>query len=158
MYFNLNNKEIELRNRFNAQNKKREAYYDKLWKILQQKAEISNEYKDGFKDIYVSIIDGRYSKGDGSLMKFIQEANPNFDVSLYKDLMNEITIQREGFYNEQVILIDIQNEHINLCTNMLYSMFIKNTTPLEFKLIESAKTKQVFETGEENDVELFKKK
>lgn len=149
------NYEIDLRNQASAQNDMREAYFDKMWKTIQQQAEVSNEYKDAFAEIYPQLIEGRYSQGDGSLMKWIQEANPNFDTSLYKTLMNTIEAQREGFFNEQKKLRSIIQQHDNLLQKFPSSMFVGGRDKLDYKIISSKKTKKVMETGEENDIDLF---
>ena len=89
------NKEISLREQAEAQRGKIESVYDQMWKIISQQAQVTESYKDSFKEIFIGIMDGRYSKGDGTLMKWIKEANPNFDSRLYEKLMNTIEIQRE---------------------------------------------------------------
>ena len=96
-YFNYNNQEVALREQAEAQRSKVEGVHDAMWKIISQKAQVSNEYRVGFDSIYTHIIAGRYSQGDGSLMKWIKEANPNFDTSLYKDVMDAIEVQRTQF-------------------------------------------------------------
>ena len=68
---------------------------------------MTDEYKEAFREIYPQLIEGRYSQGDGSLMKWIQESNPNFDTSLYKDLMNSIEVERTYFAAEQKKMLDI---------------------------------------------------
>ena len=96
-YFTYNNQEIDLRQQCEAQRGKVEGVHDAMWKIISQKAQVSQEYRAGFDSIYTHIIEGRYSQGDGSLMKWIQEANPQFDTSLYKDVMDAIEQQRTIF-------------------------------------------------------------
>ena len=59
-YFSYNNKEITLRTQAEAQRGKVEGVHDKMWKVLQQKAQVSNEYKDAFTEIYPAIMEGRY--------------------------------------------------------------------------------------------------
>ena len=155
---NIDNTEIDLRTSVEAQEKKIENYYDKMWKILKQKAGVTEQYKDSFKEIYVPLIEGRYSKGDGSLMKWVTESNPTFDPSLYKDLMQSIEIERTGFYTEQNVLIDLQREHKNLLRKAPSGWFIdSDILPIEIKIITSALTKDVVATGEDNDVDLFAK-
>jgi len=106
-YFSYNNREIALRTEAEAQRGKIEGVHDKMWKVLQQKAQITNEYAQSFDSIYTHIIAGRYSQGDGSLMKWIKEANPDFDSSLYKDLMQSVEICRTEFQNSQERMLDI---------------------------------------------------
>ena len=95
-----NNSEVALRNEVEANIQDLENVYDKMWKIISQKAQISQEYKSSFDEIYTHIMDARYDKGDGTLMKWIQESNPNFDVSLYKDLAQSVEILRTEFANK----------------------------------------------------------
>ena len=71
-YFSYNNKEISLREQAEAQRGKVEGVHDAMWKIISQKAQISDQYREGFDSIYTHIIEGRYSKGDGTLMKWIR--------------------------------------------------------------------------------------
>src|SRR5690606_5717075 len=111
MWVNYSNADVDLQNRFKAQSKVNEAFFDKMFKILQQKAGVASEYKESFKEIYQPLIEGRYSKDEGLLMKWIQESNPTFDASLFKDVMQSIEAERTGFFKEQEKLIDIKREH-----------------------------------------------
>ena len=95
MYFTYNNKEVSLRKEINAQRGKIESVHDKMWKVIQQKAEVSEQYRETFEKIYPELISGRYANDGNNAMKWIQEANPDFDTSLYKDLQQAIEIQRE---------------------------------------------------------------
>ena len=49
-----------------------------VWKIMAQQAQIPGKYKEDFKDIYVPLMEARYSTG-GSMMKWVQERNPQFE-------------------------------------------------------------------------------
>lgn len=152
-----NNKEIEYRNLSDAQRTVISTHYDEMWKILQQQAQVTNEYKDGFKEIFTGIIGGRYDKGDGSLMKWIQESNPNFDASMYKELMVSIKSERKAFTTCQDRMIDIVNQHKNLVTTEPSKWFISNVTPIEFTPITSSRTNNAMESGIDDEVDLFKK-
>lgn len=155
-YVSLNNEEIEVRNLAINQQLNCESYFDKMFKVLKQQAGVTDQYKESFKEIYIGIMEGRYSgeKGD-ALMKWVHEANPQFDASLYGKLMNSIEAQREGFFNEQKKLISIKNTHDNLIMKFPASLFLGSRGQLEIKIITSAATKLVYETGEENDIDLF---
>ena len=156
MTFSYNNQEVALRQQAEAQRAKVESNFDTMWKIISQQAQVSNEYKDAFKEIYPDLIAGRYSQGDGSLMKWIQESNPDFDASLYKTLMQSIEVQRIQFDKTQQRMVDIIREHETLCQTLPSSWFIKDKTPIEYTVISSSKTKLTMETGVDDDVELFK--
>lgn len=158
-YFSTQNTEIDLRTTTVAQNKKCEAYFDKMWKILKQKAGVTDQYKQAFSEIYPKLIEGRYSaNGDGSLMKWITESNPSFDASMYKDLMKSIEIERTGYFNEQATLIDMQREYEAFIKKVPNRWFLgSEIKPIEIKIITSSSTKDAYATGEENDIELFEK-
>jgi len=157
MYFSYNNEEVALRKQAEAQRGKVEGVFDTMWKTISQQAQVSNEYKDAFKEIYPDLIAGRYSQGDGSLMKWIQEANPEFDTSLYKQLMQTIEVQRIQFQKSQERMLDLIREHETLCETYPSKWFISNKTPIEYTVISSTKSKMTMETGIDDDVELFKK-
>lgn len=153
MYFSYNNKEVSLRNQSDAQIGKIEGVYDKMWKVIQQKAQVTSEYKDAFKEIYPELIAGRYS-GE-SMMKWIQESNPEFDASLYKDLMQSIEILRTEFQHAQEKELDIIREHKNLCSTYPSKWFVSNTEPIEYTIISSTKSKATMETGLDDDINVF---
>lgn len=145
--------ETRLRNRFEAQILINKTNYDTMWKVIQQKTGIANEYKDAFAKIYPELIAGRYS--GPSMMKWIQESNPNFDTSLYSNVMNTIEGLRTGFQREQVHLIDIHREHKNLVeqipSSFVCTIFGRAPIPnSDIKLITSDKTEQAFDSGKEN--------
>lgn len=157
MYFSYNNEEVALRQQAEAQRGKIEGTFDTMWKIISQQAQVSNEYKDAFKEIYPDLIAGRYANGDGSLMKWIKEANPEFDTSLYKTLMQTIEVQRLQFLKTQERMLDIIREHETLCQTYPSKWFVTNKTPIEYNVISSTKSKMTMETGIDDDVQLFNK-
>ena len=154
-YFSYNNQEIALRKESDAQRGKIEGVYDKMWKVIQQKAEVSNEYKESFHEIYADIIGGRYNGESDPLLKVIHEANPQFDASLYKDLMLSIEVLRTEFQHSQERMIDIIREHEVLISRYPSRWFISNKTPIEYTIISSTKSKMTMETGIDDEVKLF---
>ena len=156
-YFSYNNREIALRQQAEAQRGKIEGVHDKMWKIIQQKAQVTDEYKQTFETIYPQLISGRYQNDKGTMMKWIKESNPNFDVSLYRDLMQAIEIQRTEFQTSQERMLDIIREHETLTHTYPARWFVSNTLPIEYKVISSSRSKEVMTDGEDNDVDLFGK-
>jgi hypothetical protein len=162
----ISNTEIRTRNLGKAQQNNCAAYFDKVWKVLQQDAQVANQYKEAFKEIYPDLIAGRYSQkdkdgkyvaGEGTLMKLIVESNPDFKPELYQKLMTAIEGQREGFFVEQQKLIDIDLQHKNMRMTFPKSLVIGKRTDLGIVVIKSLKTDEAYKTGQENDVDLFKK-
>jgi hypothetical protein len=154
-YFSYNNQEVALREQAEAQRGKVEGVHDAMWKIISQKAQVSQEYRAGFDSIYTHIISGRYSQGDGALMKWITEANPNFDTSLYKDVMDAIEVQRTQFMKAQERMLDIKRQHSTLCKTYPGRWFISNTSEIEYTVISSSKSKETMQTGIDDDTKLY---
>lgn len=160
MFISYSNQEVDLSTQFSAQQKANAVIYDKVWKTLQQKAGVADQAADKFKEIYANIMDARYDGKDQVLMNWIQEQNPSFDMSLYKDLSMSIEAQRAEFANVQQKLIDIKREHDRLRLRIPSSIFlmIKGVKELQMQLVTSSRTEKAFETGVDDDVSLFEKK
>jgi len=159
MFITYSNQEVELSTQFSAQQKANTVIYDKVWKTLQQKAGVASQSADAFKNIYASIMDARYDGKDQVLMNWIQEQNPTFDMSLYKDLSLSIEANRAEFANVQQKLIDIKREHDNLRMKIPSSIFLslKGVKELQMQIVTSTRTEKAFDTGRDDDVGLFEK-
>ena len=155
MFFTYNNKEIYLRKEADAQRKKIESTHDKMWKVIKQKAEVSDKYRETFERVYPEIIAGRYSDGS-SAMKWIQEANPDFDTSLYNDLMQAIEIQRTHLHNAQSRMLDVIRERASLIESYPSRWFIANKSEIEYELISSTNTRTAVATHTDDNIDLFK--
>ncbi|MBQ2838853.1 MAG: hypothetical protein IKL11_02870 [Muribaculaceae bacterium] len=158
MYFSYNNKEIALRKEVEAQRGKIESVHDKMWKVIKQKANVTEQYRDMFEKVYPDIIAGRYS-GEGAMaMKWIQEANPEIDASLYKDVMQAIEIQREHFHSAQTRMLDVIRERATLIESYPSRWFISNKSEIEYEVVSSTRSKTVMDTGLDDEIEIFEKR
>ena len=153
-WVSYNNKEIALRTEVEAQKETVSANFDKMWKVIKQQAQVSDKYKDGFKEVYIGIMEGRYSKGNAPLMNWIKEANPQFDSSIYSKLMVSIESNRTEFFYEQKKLISLAKQHEVLITSIPGCWFLPNAKKVEYKIITSAVTQEAAKTGQENDIKL----
>lgn len=158
MSVSYQNKEARYVNQFKAENQKIEATYDNMWKEIQQIAEVTDNYKESFKEIYVQITDARYDKDNGVLMKWITESNPQFDVSQYEKLSNVIEVERKRFLNAQTKIIDIVREHNNMLDVIPSKWFLSGKEYLEYEVISSSITKDVMRTRLDEDVHVFMRK
>ena len=151
------NQEVDLRNQAEAQQKANKVIYDKVWKVIQQKAQISDKYENAFKEIYNNLMTQRY-QGDtknNPLFKFITEQHPNLSTDLYKDLSDAVESNRAEFARVQNRLIDIKREHQNLRQKFPSSIFVGGKSELIIQTVTSGKTEEVFNIGQENDIKLF---
>jgi hypothetical protein len=167
MQITYQNRNERMKERIIAQQRSNEANFDKMFKSVAQVAEVAEhkmeKSKEAFKEIYVPLMEGRYSDDpDGMLMKWITESNPQFDLSaagsLYDKLANAIESNRQEFFIEQQKLIDYNREQHVLVNTWPGYWFIESSDTIAIKIITSAKTKEVFAKGEENDIELFDEK
>jgi len=160
-----NNQEIGLRKQITAEQDVYQQNFDKQYKVIAQLVQVAERNveanKAAFKEIYPDLIEGRYSQGDGTLMKMIKESNPQWDMKAIEDMYAKVATavesQREDLYNQARKLRDLVREREALIEKFPGSLFINNTKPIEITLITSKNTKEVFKTGEENDINLFKK-
>ncbi len=151
------NSEIGLKTAIDAKKTDQEASFDKMFKVLQQKAQVADQYKESFKEIYPKLIEGRYSQGDGTLMKWITESNPTFDVSLYKNLMEAIDVERNSFLTTQRQLMDLKREHDNLRQKWPSKWFINDDVKeIAITIVSSSHAKEVIKSGMDDDIDLFK--
>ena len=150
MYFVFNNREVALRKEANAQEKAITAVHDTMWKIIKEKAGVAEKYRKTFEEIYPEIISGRY-RDSSNVMKWIQESNPDFDTSLYRDLMQAVEVQRGSFKHAQVRMLDIIRERETLINSMPQGWFIRNKSEIKYEVISSDTTNTVLQTRIDNE-------
>ena len=155
MYFSYNNREVSLRKEAEAQKGKIESVFDTMWKTIKQEAGVTEEYRKTFEKIYPELIAGRYSADSSSLLKMINESNPDFDTSLYNRLMQTIEAQRAAFASAQQRILDIIRERETLLESMPSMWFIRNKEKIESDVISSDVTESIINTRRENDIEIF---
>ncbi len=159
MYVSASNAEVSLRNEFNAQAKSNESSFDKTWKVISQQASVSQTERESFRKTYVEIMQStRGVAGNGQLASFFTQSKVDISPLLFAKLMGSIEGQRESFHRDQQHLTKIWQQHNNILTRMPSSWFVGSRPPLELKLVTSSRTSAAFESGEDNDVELFNKK
>lgn len=156
---NTLNKDTDLRNQFTQKMTERTAFYDKMWKTISQKAQISKQNDSSFRSVINSIMAGRAS-AQGQFMNWIKEANynSNFGESvtvLYTDLSRAVEAEREGFFSQEKVLQDVKYQEDNLRMQWPSSMVVGRRKPLEYNPITSDRTDDVMKTGKDNDVKVF---
>ena len=152
---NYNNQEVSLRKEAEAQRKNIEGIHDRMWKTIKQKAGVTEQYREAFEKVYPQIMSGRYGNDIEAAMKWIQEANPEFDTSLYKDLMQTIEVQRAYFHNSQERMLDIVRERETLLDTIPAMFFIFNRRKIEYTMVTSTRSKKAMDTGLDDESELF---
>lgn len=153
-FISFSNKEINLRNTFDQKIKERTAFYDKMYKVVAQKSQIAVKNDESFRKNINIVMEGR-KDAPQVFMKWITETNPNANYSevsaLFKDLSRSIEAQREGFFAEEKVLMDVERQHRNhlqLFPNSFYNIFLGREL-LKYNPVQSTFTEQIMKTGKE---------
>ncbi len=151
------NDETKLRIRAKKQSEVCEIVYDDMWKIVKKKAQIPEKYKEDLKEVILTDNQAYGKDGIkiGGAFNTIQKVNPNFTPEMYRELMQTIESEMKRFEREQKTLISISEEHDVLISTFPGTYFLPNVQPLDIKIITSSKTKEVFQSGEDNNVDVF---
>lgn len=166
IYITTSNKEIELKNLTTAQQEACKANFDKMFKSIAQVAEVAeqnmNKSQEAFQKLYPELMEGRYSNDrGGALMSWVSENNPNFDLKatskLYEKLQNTIEANRAEYFMEQKKLISYQKQHKDILMKWPGSWILTGRDTVGITIITSKTTKDVYVSGEENEIDLFKK-
>lgn len=155
MYISYTNRDAVLHSNVKAQEQVIEANFDKMFKVISQIAQVPSEASKQFREMYVPLIEGRYKGDNNTFMKWIQEQNPAFDWSLYSKLQTAIEANRQEFFYEQKKLVSLADQDRQLHTTFPGRIFVSGE-PVTIKIISSTVTKEVIESGIEDDIELFK--
>lgn len=166
MMINYTNNEITMRKQTTAQQDVCRANYDKMFKTIVQVAQVPEHFieksKEAFKEIYPSLMEGRYGNDrGGALMSWVQESNPNFDMAavgkLYENVQVAVEANREEYFVEQKKLIDLQREHATYIEKFPARFFLGDKEEVKITIITSTITEKVYDTGKDDDIELFQK-
>lgn len=159
-YASFNNRDVDLRTTFEMQIKNRSALYDKMWKVISQKAQITKAYDSSFIRIVNAAMDPR-KDGANIMMKWVTESNPTLQAltvqELYKDLSRTIESERNAFFEREETLASIQQQHskfLRSFPNNFYNIFMSRKE-LEYKPITSDRTEDVMRTGKDNSISVF---
>jgi hypothetical protein len=147
------NKEAILRSSIEAHQRNVETSIDTARKIILQKTQLPRAAKEDLLKLLPAVVEGR---AGGSIFKSVQENYPQFTLQLYEDIARTIEAERHTFKNEQEALFDVKREDDALF-NRPISGFVLNMfgrKKVDIKVISSSESKDIIETGEENDVDL----
>jgi hypothetical protein len=149
-----------LKNEITAEQKNVKITYDNSWKIVMEKAEVSEQYTDAYKQIIKSMTADRYANGTGTVSASIAENNPTIDLSPLKDLMNTLEGLREKYQLDQKKVLSKNNVYENIRTATVSGMILSAMgflKQLDIQTVTSTRTENAFETGKDDKVGGFYK-
>lgn len=157
MSISYKNKEVQLRNLIKTKQTDNKSEFDNVWKKISQVAEVTDGQKEALKEIIIGYAKAR-DGGGGSLSKSIHEAIPNVDTSTFNNLQNIIVSARDGFTRRQKELLDFKREHDILLDSPVSGWFLSGCQHLDVTIVTSSRTEKSFDTGKDDDVDVFKHK
>jgi hypothetical protein len=152
------NKEASLRNMITAKQRDNTSEFDNMWKKISQVAQVTDAQKNAIKDIVVGYADARSAgKGGGSLATMVHEAVPQVDAATFTKLMAVIESSRDAWTMRQKELIDLKRAHDNLVDLFPGSLVcsILGRQKIDITIVTSTKTDAAFQTGKDDDVQIF---
>lgn len=154
----VTNKSTILINQIKAKQEANTTDFDNMKKKISQVAQVSEMQMSKLKEIFVENSQARTPKG-GSLALWIKEAVPNVDTKTFENLQNIIVSSRDSWTMRQKELIDYKREHDNMMDTIpsCWLLSFVGHSKQEVIVVTSSNTKEAFKTGEDNDVDVFKK-
>ena len=157
----VRNQEATLRANFTAIQTGNKVDYDAMWKIINQTSQVPTQYSKDFTEAYSKILQSSGGTDQNAVRNLFAVATgmkvPQLDSSLYRKVQDVIESQRTKFANAQKSQLAIKAEHDILRTTWPGSLFVGNLPPLVVQVVTSTRTENAFETGKDNDVNLFNK-
>jgi hypothetical protein len=157
MYIGASNKEIALRNQIKAKQAANKASFDTVWKVIAGKASVTEKERESFRTTFIDIMNARTGNDKNLMWKWAHEAQIPINNDLWKDLSVAIESQREGFKQDQQMLLDLNREHDNMIDTFPSSLFVGQRGKITVQIVTSTKTEQTFQTGKEENADPFAK-
>lgn len=161
------NEMVTMENSIEAQWKDNQNIYDNYWKKLQETAQVTERYQEDFKEVVVAAIQGRYGdNGSQAVWQWIQENNPTLDAKMYENVQKVIAAGRADFEQSQRQLLDKNRVYQNMTKTFpgnFYATIFGMPTQVcnsegvckdffaHYKIVTSAKTEKIFESGQDNE-------
>lgn len=163
-----------------AQWKDNQNTYDAFWKTVKETAQVPDKYKDDFKQLLVADTTAKFGpEGSKATMQWFQDRQINFDAGLYRKVQDVIESGRQDFKRSQTTLLDKQRKVADMTQSYWGGVMAKHydfprelhgeaappkdldgdnrLTVLDYPIVTSAHTQKAFQTGQDDEVQVFNK-
>ena len=159
-YVNTSNTSARFSVSIKAKQTDNTSEFDNMNKKIKQTAQVAPAQMDKLKEIFNTHAQARGAgQQGGSLALWIKESVPTVDAKTYDKLMDIITSSRNAWTMRQKEIIAMKESHDHMFVQIpsKWILSIAGHVPVDIVVVTSSATKEAFITGEDNDIELFKK-
>lgn len=157
----IDNREIELWERIDAQQKNCFLIHDKMKKIIFETCKLKDDSSDDFERIYEKLM--KASRGDGGqdillLMQGHSQAPAPEFLKLSQEVMRNVEHYRSELAAEEKKLLDFnadRNKYVQQAPNR---WFVERKEKYPTKIVTSDATQKAFDSGVENESSLPERK
>jgi hypothetical protein len=132
--------------------------FDNMWKKIAQAANIADNQKESFKEVFKAWAGNSTPQDGGKMMLWIKQAVPDTKAlgDIQTQVMNIMTGSRDGWTMRQKELVSIASTYNDNLVRMPKGAILKffgfqHIDPL---VITSTRTDNAFKTGKDDDVSL----
>jgi len=171
---------VKLENTTIAQWKDNQNTYDAFWKTVKEVAQVPDKYKDDFKQLLVADTTAKFGPdGSKATFQWFQDRQINFDAGLYRKVQDVIESGHQDFKRSQTELLDKQRKVADMTQSYWGGIMAKHysfprelkgdtappkdldgdgkLTVLDYPIVTSARTQKAFQTGQDDEVQVFGK-
>lgn len=133
-----------------AQYSQNQNNYSNYIAKLAETAQVPSMYMEDLTKLYSKVVEGRKGS-DQELFRFIKEANPTVDASIYKQIQQVIEAGRNSFEADQKTLLDKRRVYEvalqSFPGNMVLGAFgFPRLNLAEYDIVTDDKTAEAFKT------------
>lgn len=155
------NDEASLKNLYDMKVKDNSSEFDNMWKKISQAAQIADNQKDAFKEIFQQWAQNSTPQDGGKMMLWIKQVSPDVGgiTTVQTQVMNIMVGSRDGWTMRQKELVSIASTYndnlVRQPRGFILGLFgFKHIDPL---VITSSRTDAAFKTGKDDDVDIRSK-